>query len=334
MFRLIETSNRRLGFLIITYVAFLFFGALVFDVLESPYEAKQIKNLNEYVKLFQHDRSGCMSRDQLNDFIQVISNANDKGVPALDKVSKEQNWSVGQAVFFAGTILTTIGYGNVSPLTSMGKIFCILYAIIGIPTTLMLLYAMIERMMKYTSWCLAIFSQKVSPFLPFYFIRTSHIHIIFACVCALIVFHVFFIIPAAIYAHIENWSYLNSFYYCFISLSTVGLGDYVPGDSGEQKHRHLYKIFSTVYLIVGVFVMVWNLEIFSQIPELNVYRWFSLDKDAILMIHTRMENKGGVAAVTAASGLFEFERNKLDSNGAQGAYQQQINEDLPEHGDT
>ena len=89
---LIETSNRRLGLLIVFYVFYLFFGALVFDRLESPYEAKIIKNLNEYVKVFQQQHDKCLTKEDLNEFIKVISNANDKGVPATKNVSKEQNW--------------------------------------------------------------------------------------------------------------------------------------------------------------------------------------------------------------------------------------------------
>ena len=114
-----------------------------------------------------------------------------------------------------------------SPLTNMGKIFCIIFALIGIPTTLLLLYAIIERLMKFTTFALATFSQRVQPFLPFHCIQRSHTHILYALLCALCVLVFLFIIPAGIYAHIENWSYLNAFYYCFISLSTVGLGDYV-----------------------------------------------------------------------------------------------------------
>jgi len=68
-------------------------------------------------------------------------------------------------------------------------------------------------------------------------------------------------------------------------LTTVGLGDYVPGESQTQNNRHFYKIASTLYLLVGVTVMVWLLQIFSETPEFNLYQLFTLTKDGILTSH-------------------------------------------------
>ena len=208
---------------------YLFFGASVFDAIESPHEARIIRELNDYVREFRLIHSDCLTDEELNTFIQLISAANQKGISPLNNITYDQRWTFGQSVFFAGTVLTTIGYGNVSPVTKSGKLFCMLFAIIGIPITLILLGAILERLMKLALAALNFLNSRVQPYLSALFSKRLDIHhmrVIFALSCAGIVLVFFILIPASIYAHIEGWSYMNAFYYCFISLSTVGLGKY------------------------------------------------------------------------------------------------------------
>nr|CAD2166047.1 unnamed protein product [Meloidogyne enterolobii] len=51
--------------------------------------------------------------------------------------SQRYGWSFSDSVLFCFTVITTIGYGNVSPKTFTGQLFCILYALLGIPFTLL-----------------------------------------------------------------------------------------------------------------------------------------------------------------------------------------------------
>ena len=287
--KLFNTSNSRLVLLIIVYTIYIIFGASIFDALESPHEARIVRDLNNYVKEFRLKHDGCLTNDELNSFIQLISTASNKGISPLRNVSGDQKWTFGESVFFSGTILTTIGYGNSSPQTKGGKLFCMLFAIVGIPITLVLLTALIERLMNKTRQFLQYLDVKLQPCYQRIFKKVScqsEIRISFAFLFVLCVLVFLMLIPAAIYASIEGWSYLNAFYYCFISLSTVGLGDYVPGDKTIQDYRHLYKLCSTAYLIVGVLVMVWLLEIFSGVPEFNLYQYFTLAKDGELTHHS------------------------------------------------
>jgi len=86
-----------------------------------------------------------------------------------------------------------------------------------------------------------------------------------------------FLIPAAIFTCLEDqWGYLDSMYYCFVSLTTVGLGDFIPGDTPGQHLRPLYKACTTIYLLIGVTGMMLLLTVFYSIPEFDVSSFFLL----------------------------------------------------------
>ena len=128
-----------------------------------------------------------------------------------------------------------------TPLSEGGKVFCIVFALIGIPATLVMFGACVER--------LAVLSDRLFTQL---FGRLQHLHSVFTIhfihlgvlFAGLLLF--VFLIPAAVFAIIEpGWNYFDAFYYCFISLTTVGLGDYIPGDAPGQQLRPLYKVLTT-----------------------------------------------------------------------------------------
>jgi potassium channel subfamily K member 1 len=83
----------------------------------------------------------------LEELLQLVVNAGNRGVYATKNATNERNWSFGQSVFFSTTVITTIGYGHVTPLSQYGKGFCIFYAVIGIPFTLILISALVQRLM-------------------------------------------------------------------------------------------------------------------------------------------------------------------------------------------
>ena len=51
------------------------------------------------------------------------------------------------------------------------------------------------------------------------------------------------------YHNVEGWSWLDSFYFCVITLSTVGFGDLSPTLPGT-------KIFTIVYILLGLSIFV------------------------------------------------------------------------------
>ena len=52
----------------------------------------------------------------------------------------------------------------------------------------------------------------------------------------------------------EGWSYLDSVYYCVITLTTVGFGDFVALQSAQQRQLD-YVAFSIFFIVVGLAVV-------------------------------------------------------------------------------
>ncbi|XP_067015797.1 two pore potassium channel protein sup-9 [Anabrus simplex] len=58
---------------------------------------------------------------------------------------------------------------------------------------------------------------------------------------------------ALLFSKYESWNFLDSSYFCFISLSTIGFGDLVPGDKiYASQEIQLSFIFCSMYLMLGM----------------------------------------------------------------------------------
>ena len=54
----------------------------------------------------------------------------------------------------------------------------------------------------------------------------------------------------------ENWDWLASAYYCFVTISTIGFGDLVPGSDGLQTTAdNLKMIAAAAYIVFGMAIM-------------------------------------------------------------------------------
>ncbi|BES93170.1 Ion channel [Nesidiocoris tenuis] len=240
------------------------------EIRKEPKNPSHLKTLD-----FSKEGRGYFSDRALEELIEEVVKASNRGVSAAQNVSGEPNWSFGQSLFFSSTVVTTIGYGHVTPLSKGGKVFCMIYAMFGIPLTLVLLSALVERLMIPSTVFLQFLNSRLGHLYQPFNIRVLHLAIIAGTLVA-----TFILLPAALFAALEpEWDYLDSLYYCFISLTTVGLGDYIPGDYPNQPYRPIYKVATTGYLLVGLTFMMLTLTIFYEIPELNLGSLFLMRSD-------------------------------------------------------
>ncbi|XP_028848202.1 potassium channel subfamily K member 3 [Denticeps clupeoides] len=234
-----KRQNVRTLALIICTFSYLLIGASVFDGLESKNESVQKRKLDQrkydLMRKFGINKAGF---DELEKVVQQLK-PHKAGV----------QWKFAGSFYFAITVITTIGYGHAAPSTDSGKLFCMFYALLGIPLTLVMFQSLGERINTFvrfllhkTKKCLGLRRTGVS--------MANMVTIGFvSCLSTLCV-------GAAAFSHYEGWSFFHAFYYCFITLTTIGFGDYVAlqKDNALQNDPQ-YVAFSFVYILMGLTVI-------------------------------------------------------------------------------
>ncbi|XP_056151377.1 potassium channel subfamily K member 10b [Lampris incognitus] len=234
----------------IVVVVYLVCGGLAFRALEQPFENDQKTSITMEKASFLQ-RHPCVTPDELEALLKHAIDAVSAGVsPIGDTTYNSSHWDLGSAFFFAGTVITTIGYGNIAPSTEGGKIFCILYAIFGIPLFGFLLAGIGDQLgtvfVKSILRVEKIFRQKHKQ------ISQTKIRVTSTLLFILAGFLVFVTIPAVIFKKIEGWTMLEAIYFVVITLTTVGIGDYVAGGNRKIDYMKWYKPLVWFWILVGL----------------------------------------------------------------------------------
>lgn len=196
-------------------------------------------------------------------------------------------WNIPNTILFTVSVMSTIGYGHICPKTRLGQIVCVLYAIGGIPLLLLFLANIgdvMARAFTYSysrfccHWCRmrrkkseyrrgddylpvpkevlrTVATEKVGPeaYMP-----TDTIMV--PIMLNLILISVYIVTGAVLFSYWEKWTMVEAGYFTFITLSTVGLGDYVPGksfnsgddDGDSDLNKKLRMLATCLYCALGM----------------------------------------------------------------------------------
>lgn len=69
------------------------------------------------------------------------------------------------------------------------------------------------------------------------------------------VFFAYIGIGAACFANVDTWTFLDAIYFCFLALSTIGVGDKLPTSSQNNIAGQVHVVACCLYIFVGLVVL-------------------------------------------------------------------------------
>ncbi|XP_022080753.1 potassium channel subfamily K member 18-like isoform X1 [Acanthaster planci] len=160
---------------VVALLGYAFIGAAIFVYLEEQNEMDSYKLLmdtrRDFLSLVNASIEAAANRTSVTSVLTVSTSnatlnattATPDVLPALEGVnfteideelqkyeklvkkfrnldpSGKPMWNYFGALFFSATVISTIGYGNIAPVTIGGRVFCMIYAVFGIAMLLLVL---------------------------------------------------------------------------------------------------------------------------------------------------------------------------------------------------
>lgn len=178
--------------------------------------------------------------------IVIIENKPNKAGP---------QWKFAGAFYFATVVLAMIGYGHSTPVTIGGKAFCMGYAMVGIPLGLVMFQSIGERLNKFAS----VVIRRAKRYTRCKQTEATEMNLMLTTglLSAIII-----TTGAAVFSRYEGWSYFDSFYYCFVTLTTIGFGDYVALQNDHALiNKPGYVALSLVFILFGLAVVAASINL-------------------------------------------------------------------------
>ncbi|XP_069063261.1 potassium channel subfamily K member 13-like [Pleurodeles waltl] len=254
-------DNARFALLALLMVTYLLCGAGVFSALEHPVELENQQRWNQTMNTFSQDFE--VSPAELRRFLREYELAMAAGVRVEPL---KPRWDFAGALYFVGTVVSTIGFGMTTPATTTGKIFLIFYGMIGCSSTILFFNLFLERIITLLGVAMRAFhlrqlrSRGVFPrALPTAALDEERSHLsgwkpsvynvmLILGLSALVIS----CCASTMYSPQEGWSYVDSLYFCFVTFSTIGFGDLVSGQRRIYDGQGLYSAGNFLFILLGV----------------------------------------------------------------------------------
>lgn len=198
-------------------------------------------------------------------------------------------------ILFTIIIYCILGYGHTTPRTIGGKMFCIVYALLGIPLNIVMFQSIGERFNIGVTFVVHRLKQLFR--LRQTEVSQTELTILGGALCLCVL-----VGGAGAFSYFELWQFYDAFYFCFVTMSTIGFGDYVAMQNENEKPLQTkpeYVIFCIIYILFG-------LTVFAAALNLMVLK--------LLTMNTADERKDELEALVAARGTPKVDGDVIQSS--------------------
>ncbi|CAI4223841.1 unnamed protein product [Auanema sp. JU1783] len=253
-------NRKRIGFrhmfLLMAVLAYTIFGGFVFYYIEGRNELETVTARKAYLDDTIMKMASEMT-DRINDplifvndtlmeeylrsaYIKLLSLESAYEGSTLYKAEDPENnfkWTFASAFFFSMNVYTTTGYGSIAPTTTEGKVCTIIYGFIFVPLTLVVIRDLGQLALVYCTKIYAIIIFKLKTARGYADGKDDDIISLPIKFCLSILAGYLMFASLFVYEYDalsgppgSGIDFFNSFYFSFISITTIGLGDIMPNN--------------------------------------------------------------------------------------------------------
>jgi len=165
------------------------------------------------------------------------------------------SWNFMGSLYFCFTVITTIGYGTYTPSTEAGRLFCIFYALLGIPCFVIMTTIISEAILNTVR--LVIKDSILEGVERGWLKTTPRFSISTLSLATLSVFVTIFVLSwAGAFSIYNGWSYLDSVYFGIVTVTTIGFGDMVPEGNALMAAEHVLYMCYFVFGLISMGTLI------------------------------------------------------------------------------
>ncbi|KAH3874755.1 potassium channel subfamily K member 13-like [Dreissena polymorpha] len=259
----LREDNARFLLLMVVMVAYMLAGAAIFMALERGNEIKEKENYDKKIEEF-YAKYPSVDRSDLDKLLKEHSQAESAGLIG----NRRPRWDFAGSFYFVGTVVSTIGFGMTTPRTTEGKVLLIFYGFLGCAGAILFFNLFLERIITFLAYVLrTLHKRKVKRRLginnnnkdnrrasgsideesldewkpPVYWVMLILFFGAVVVACS----------ASAMYFPVEEWTYFEAIYFCFVAFATIGFGDYVTSQKAHYKNVELYRLGNFVFIVIG-----------------------------------------------------------------------------------